>query len=459
MIDLPFEVLSYWLLDAMLLGGILFIGLFNIIIYFARRRLTVHYYFGMLCVFYFIWYISSVVEFKLFPLHLLNAHQTFIISAISINRMVLFFNLYIINILDIRKPSYEKGLKLGANILFFACFFMPLSIPYTKMLIWLISLFNAVALLYLGYEVIKAAKKLRKNVRLINVVAYILVCMTAVVHAFEIQFHDKTMPLAFIMIALQAIILGLHYNTALIEVEQANATLEKTVVERTADLVQKEEETIQLIASISHDLRTPISVVGGYMELLQSDPTINETNQQYIANSLVRLLQMEKLTIDLFTLSQISDKSYTFQLERVNIAEIIKQIVDLYEKQAKQKGIALHIDTERSEWCIADKMRVMQVLDNLMMNALAYAKSSITISVIANDAEVKVIVSDDGSGINPSELPYVFDRFYKKRQRGSGLGLSNVRELVQRMNGEVAVESILQKGTSFLFTLPLASDA
>lgn len=103
-------------------------------------------------------------------------------------------------------------------------------------------------------------------------------------------------------------------------------------------------------------------------------------------------------------------------------------------------------------------MRVMQVLDNLMMNALAYAKSSITISVIANDAEVKVTVSDDGAGINPSELPYVFDRFYKKRQRGSGLGLSNVRELVQRMNGEVAVESILQKGTSFLFTLPLASD-
>src|SRR5699024_5869653 len=105
--------------------------------------------------------------------------------------------------------------------------------------------------------------------------------------------------------------------------------------------------------------------------------------------------------------------------------------------------------------CIADRMRVLQVFDNLMTNALAYAKSSITITNILNDKEVQITISDDGQGIHPGDLPHVFDRFYKKSKQGSGLGLSNVKELIHRMKGTVIVESNLNVGTSFSFTLPL----
>ena len=174
----------------------------------------------------------------------------------------------------------------------------------------------------MGYEALKKIKLLYRDVRIINAVAYLIVCITGVMEITEIQFHQNTIFLAFILIASQAVILAIHYNTALIEVEQAKTTLEKKVSERTIALVQKEEETIHLIASISHDLRTPISVVSGYMELLQSDPAIHSTHKQYITKSLVRLQQMEKLTVDLFTMSQISDKSYTFQFERVNMVEV-----------------------------------------------------------------------------------------------------------------------------------------
>lgn len=452
------EQLSYWFVNILLLGGILFVGLFNIAIYYVRKLLKVYYYFGMICVFYFFWYVFGVMDLELYLLHRLSDHHKQIISTLSTNRMSLVFILYMMRILDIHKPLYEKRVKFGANLLLVLGLFMPLSVGYANVLIWAIKLFNMGAQLYLGYEALKRIKMLYRDVRLINAIAYLIVCITGVMELTEIQFHQNTIILAFILIVSQAFILAIHYNTALVEVEQANATLEKKVAERTTDLVRKEEETIQLISSISHDLRTPISVVSGYMELLQSDPAIHSTHKKYITKSLVRLLQMEKLTIDLFTLSQISDKSYTFQLERVNLVEMAQQMVELYVEQANQKAIKLRMETDSEAWCIADKMRVMQVLDNLLMNALAYARSSISISVVAHEDKVKVTVSDDGSGIRPDELPYVFDRFYKRRKRGSGIGLNNVKELVHRMHGEVAVESVQKTGTSFMFTLPLISD-
>lgn len=448
------EPLSHWFLNILSLGGILYVGLFNVVIYYVRKLLKVYYYFGMICVFYFFWYVFSVIDFDLFLLQEIADHHKQIIAVLSTNRMSLFFILYMMRILDIHKPVYEKRVKLGANVLFALGVFMPFSVVYANILIWAIQLFNMVAQLYLGYAVFKKIKVLYKDVRLINAIAYLIVCITGVLELTEIRFQPDTIYLAFVLIVSQAIILAIHYNTALVEAEQANAMLEQKVVERTADLVRKEEETIHLVSSISHDLRTPITVVSGYMELLQSDPNIQLTHKTYITKSLVRLLQMEKLTIDLFTLSQLSDKSYTVHLEQVNMMEIARQIVELYVEQAEQKEIALRLEADEQAWCIADKMRVLQVFDNLLTNALAYARSSITVTVIQHEGEVKVTVSDDGSGIHPDELPYVFDRFYGKRKKGSGIGLNNVKELVQRMNGEVAVESVPKAGTSFTFNLP-----
>lgn len=441
------------LLLALLLGGVVFVGLFNLVFYKRRRQLKAHYYYGMLCIFYFVWNVNSLAVFDMFLSSFLNSHYKLIIVSISANRTLFYFLLYIMHTLEIRKPIYEKTLRIGANLLLGACFFMPFSISYTIFLNQVVVLFNILIPFYLFPEMLKKAKELYKDVRIILVMTYLLLCMLAMFKVFNLPFVDQTMILAVIMMVLQSIVIAKQYNVALMKVERANEILEQTVAERTAELVQKGTETTHLILSISHDLRTPISVVGGYMELLQSDPTINETNQQYIASSVVRLSQMERLTLDLFTLAQLNNESYTFLFEKVNIEEEIQRIADLYQKQAEQKGITLQIDTTPAE-CIADQMRVMQVLDNLMMNALSYARSTITISTITNDTEVQIIVADDGLGINQDELPFVFDRFYKKRQRGSGIGLSNVKELVQRMKGEVFVESIPLISTRFIFTLP-----
>lgn len=448
------QTVSHWLLLSVLLGGILFIGLFNIIIFYVRNDLKIHYYFGLLCVFNFIWHVCNVVEFDLSPFSFLDERLKVIVSTMSSNRMMLYFLLYTMHILDIHKPKYEKGLKAAANLLLIACFFMPFSEHYSALIIRTIAVFSACASLYLCYDVVKLAGKYRKDIRIVNVIAYVMSCSHAVMELIGVaNFYSKTMPVAFIMIASQALVLALRYSAALTEVERANETLENTVALRTAELVQKEEETTHLITSISHDLRTPIAVLGGYMELLHSDPEINETNRQYINHSLSRLSQMEKLTLDLFTLSQISDKSYVFQLETVNMKVVISHIADLYASRAEQKGITLRIEAEQTV-CIADPIRVMQVLDNLMMNALSFARSAIAISAFTSGGYVVVSVTDDGPGIPEADIPFLFNRFYKKRKDGFGLGLSNVKELVIRMHGEVSVDSIPNARTSFTFTLP-----
>lgn len=452
---IPLEDWPQWTFSLLLLGGIFFVGLFNIVVYLVRRRMNVHYYFGMLCVFYVIWYSSNVITFDLFPLDFLSDHHLIVIAAIATNRMAVHITLYTMHTLEINKPLFEKRFKLVSNLLLLACFFMPFSLAYIEVIYWFIELFNAIVQIYFSYEIIKVIKRFRKNIRVINAICYFFICIATIMQFIGMEFHGNTIILAFLMMTLQAIILAMHYNNAIVEIERANVTLERKVIERTADLVQKEKETIHLISSISHDLRTPISVVGGYMELLQSDPTLDEANKKYVSNSLMRLLQMEKLTLDLFTLSQISDRNYTFELENIHMEGVMKEITVLYTDQAKEKGITLEVNTVEAI-CIADKMRVLQILDNLLTNALTYTRTSIKIDGVLHDGELQITVSDDGTGISPKDLPHVFDRFYKKSKQGSGLGLSNVKELVQRMNGAVTVESEPDVGTSFRFTLPLA---
>ncbi|MEK5040477.1 sensor histidine kinase [Sporosarcina sp. FSL K6-3457] len=457
---MPLDIitLNQWLFSALLLGGILFLGLFHIVIYLVRKKLSIHLFFGMICISFVVWYVSTVATFDLYPFNLLNDQHKQIIAVMCTTQMILYLNLYTMGILRIKRPAYEKGLKIWANTLFIACLFMPLSAIYMAILTFVIQVFNAIAQLYIVYDLLKVIKRFLKDIRVLNIIFFLSTCTTSVMEVFGFHFRNNTIYLAFVMLCLQAIILAIHYNQSIIQVEQANVTLEGKVKERTKELVQKETETIELISSISHDLRTPIAVVGGYMELLQNNPWLDEANQTYIQNSQMRLWQMEKLTLDLFTLSQMSDRNFTLELEQVKIARIIEQVETLYKVQGQQKGVTVYTQTE-DVVCIADKMRLIQILDNLVVNALSYASTRVSIDVKSVGEWVEIAVSDDGAGIQPNELPYVFDRFYKKRQQGSGIGLSIVKDLVQRMNGDVAVESELHIGTTFTFTLPLTSES
>lgn len=117
---LTIEAFSSWFFIILFLGGILFVGLFNVVIYYVRQLIKAYYYFGMICVFYFIWFICSTVDFDIYVLHFMSEDIKMMISVLSSNRMVLFFMLYMLHIFVIRKPLYEKGIKIwGEHLIYF----------------------------------------------------------------------------------------------------------------------------------------------------------------------------------------------------------------------------------------------------------------------------------------------------------------------------------------------------
>jgi histidine kinase len=233
----------------------------------------------------------------------------------------------------------------------------------------------------------------------------------------------------------------------------------------TANLAQTENMRQQLIGDVTHELRTPLTAIKGSMEGLVDGvlPANEETFQQIYqeADRLQRLVQ------DLQELSRVEAKAYELKIEPAATEDLIKMAIARLQWQYEEKGVQIKQDLAADLPSVnADKDRIIQVLINLLGNALQYTPSggTIIITVFRKNEEVQVSVSDNGIGISPEHIPQLFTRFYrvdKSRSRaygGSGIGLTIVKHLIEAHGGRIwATSPGLGKGSTFTFTLPAAS--
>ena len=231
-----------------------------------------------------------------------------------------------------------------------------------------------------------------------------------------------------------------------------------------AQLEKKEKSRKQLLADIAHELRNPLSIVQGNLEAWL-DGVITPTPNQ-IASVYDETVLLNRLITDLRELSLAEAGQLKLHLEQSDLKELIEAETTAFQARCREKGV--NLDTEINEdlpRVNIDRDRIKQVLHNLLENALRYTPSGGSVSVKAgkgNDGLVSVAVKDTGSGIDPADLPYVFDHFYradKSRQRSygnTGIGLALVRNYVELHGGSVKVESEPGKGSTFYFTLPPA---
>ena len=221
-----------------------------------------------------------------------------------------------------------------------------------------------------------------------------------------------------------------------------------------------------LVSDVAHELRNPLMNIRGYLELLQDQ--VLEPTPETIASLYEETSLLNRLVADLQDVSLAEAGQLHLARQPIELAEVASQAVQIVQPHLAQKNLELHVhlpcDLPRVE---ADPERVAQILRNLLSNAIRHTSDGGEICLTANcsDTMVEIRVRDTGVGIAPEHLPYLFERFYRadsSRTRatgGSGLGLAIVKQVVQAHGGQVTVESQLEQGTCFTFTLPVAAGA
>lgn len=223
----------------------------------------------------------------------------------------------------------------------------------------------------------------------------------------------------------------------------------------------------ELLANISHDLRTPLASMRGYLEtLIIKHGTLTDDQQRhYLAVAEKQSERLEKLIADLFDLSKLESDTAKIDAETFPVTELIQDVAQKFELSADQKGIKIETNYGTGIPAVhADIGLIERALENLIGNALRHCEAGgkVTIALEKSASRVIIEVADTGSGIAPEHLPRVFDRFYQADRNygansgGAGLGLAITRRIVALHGSEIGVESALGKGTTFRFDLPVA---
>ena len=226
------------------------------------------------------------------------------------------------------------------------------------------------------------------------------------------------------------------------------------------DRLQKE-----LIANISHDLRTPLTMIKGYSEVMRDIPEENTPeNMQVIIDETERL---SDLVNDLLDLSRIQSGAWSAKPEFFDLTAAIHQVMTRYDALVRHRGYRLEFVAEQSIWVSADRGMILQVVYNLINNALNYTGEdrSVTVRQSFHAQNVRISVTDTGDGIEPDQIPLIWDRYYKvdkvhrRAMIGTGLGLSIVKEVLELHSARYGVESTPGLGSTFWFELPAVEGA
>jgi signal transduction histidine kinase len=226
------------------------------------------------------------------------------------------------------------------------------------------------------------------------------------------------------------------------------------------ELEQTRTREREFILGIGHDLRTPLTTIGGYAEALEAgEVDLGEIERIGTVLS-VQSRQLARLIEDLSTLARLDQPEFSLRTEQVDVGAHVREVVEGFRRRADEIGVKLVIATDEAVVVETDPDRLGQIAQNLVENALRYTPETGTVSVVVSgeDGGAAVVVSDTGSGIAPADLPHIFDRHFAGKQRqvrneGSGLGLSIVQGLVNLMGGEVTAMSIPGEGTTITVRL------
>lgn len=221
----------------------------------------------------------------------------------------------------------------------------------------------------------------------------------------------------------------------------------------------------EFVHTVSHDLRSPLTSVIGYAELVDRAGPLNEDQHEFLSRIQDSIQHITSLINDLLELGSIEAGMDT-RREFVQLDGILRYTIDMLQGQIKSKNIRVNMDVAPALPALrANPIRLRQVFDNVVGNAIkySYANGEIFVSIQFEENQIILKVTDQGPGIPTADQPHIFDKFYRgtnidSEVAGSGLGLAIVKNIVENHQGRIWVESTVGKGSSFIIVLPVVSD-
>lgn len=298
-------------------------------------------------------------------------------------------------------------------------------------------------------------------------IAYILLFVLFLLSLIILIFFTTIVyrPIQKITVATEQFASGnLHYNLQ-VESDDEIGYLAASLAYMASELSKGEDNQKQLVANVSHDFRSPLTSIKGYLEAMKDGTIPPEMYEKYIGIVLNETDRLIKLTNNLLTLNNLNVDGMVIEREDFNINGVIRQTASTFEGRCKDKRIGIELAlTGKNMYVNGDKTRIQQVIYNLVDNAIKFSHNNSVIKIETTEKNGKLFVSvkDSGIGIPKDSIGMVFDRFYKtdisrgKDKKGTGLGLSITKEIIRAHGENINVISTEGVGTEFIFSLSLA---
>lgn len=225
---------------------------------------------------------------------------------------------------------------------------------------------------------------------------------------------------------------------------------------------QTDETNRQLMTSLSHDVRTPLTTLIGYLDAAQKGIVTGKDKDDYIETARRKAHDLKEYIDVLFDWFKLNSNEFIMAINTVEAVELTRNILIDWIPIFEDKEIDYCIDIPEQPFRVnLDPDAYMRILNNLIQNVIAHSHADkIEISLSKQNGNIKILVSDNGVGIGKEDLKHIFERLYKcdkgRSEKGSGLGLAIAHQLVEKMNGTITAESVQGKGTAFTLIFPLA---
>lgn len=242
----------------------------------------------------------------------------------------------------------------------------------------------------------------------------------------------------------------------------------KQINQQFSQLTENDRIRRELLAHLSHDLRTPLATMQGYIEtmVIKGEKLTPSDRADYMATAQRNGMQLKRLIDQIFELAHLEDGQVAVSLETFAVGELLYDIIAKFSLKAKEKNISLHLEPQQCRYVVySDIAKLERIITNLLENAIRHTKEGGSVAIIVSQStdKIKIAVTDNGSGISKEDIAYIFDARYRAsnaiedKTTHAGLGLAISQKLSKILNSEIYVESKLGQGSSFSFSLQLVN--